>query len=285
MLAMRLPAHAQEDRNNRIGIDAIRIEVAETHVQRMLAHDLLSQQYRKAGYLPPPFSWPCAQEITLLALHGHRAVATLTIRVDSQAAGLLADHRYGPLLNQYRADGHVLCEFIRFAIDSDAPVMQVLGKLLETGWPKAARQFGATDVFVECHPRHSAFYRRALAFKIIGSETTCERVAVLRPSCCICRSSACAAATLLTATNASKVAPANSARTSSACPTAPSRAGSAGRQPDPGLPAPASCPIAAAGHTHSATDSRRQRNALLKQRNISLRRPPYIIAVALLGRK
>lgn len=176
VLAMRLPAHAQEDRNNRIGIDAIRIEVAETHVQRMLAHDLLSQQYRKAGYLPPPFSWPCAQEITLLALHGHRAVATLTIRVDSQAAGLLADHRYGPLLNQYRADGHVLCEFIRFAIDSDAPVMQVLGKLLETGWPKAARQFGATDVFVECHPRHSAFYRRALAFKIIGSETTCERV-------------------------------------------------------------------------------------------------------------
>lgn len=177
VLAMRLPASRESRENsNQIRIEDIRIEIADTHAQRLLAHGLLSQQYCKAGYLPPPFSWPCAQEITLLAMHGSRAIATLTIRIDSETAGLLADHRYGTLLNQYRATGHVLCEFIRFAIDSDAPVMQVLGRLLETGWPKAAKQFGATDVFVECHPRHSAFYRRALAFKIVGSETTCERV-------------------------------------------------------------------------------------------------------------
>lgn len=173
---MRLPAQHQDDRNERINIEAIRIEVAETHAQRLLAHGLLCQQYQDAGYLPPPLSWPSKQEITLLAMFGERAVATLTMRFDSPAGGLLADRQYGVLVNQYRQSGRMLCEFIRFAIAVDAPVMQVLGKLLAKGWPIGPERYGVTDIVVECHPRHSAFYRRALAFRIVGNETTCERV-------------------------------------------------------------------------------------------------------------
>lgn len=172
---MRLPAGEQAETKGQIGIDAIRIEVAETSAQRLLAHGLLSQQYEQAGYLPPPLPWPSSSEITLLAMYGQRAVATLTMRFDG-AGGLLADRHYGPLLNQHRGRDRVLCEFIRFAIAVDAPVMQVLGKLLAKGWPIGPEQRGVTDIFVECHPRHSAFYRRALAFRIIGNETTCERV-------------------------------------------------------------------------------------------------------------
>ena len=172
---MRLPAGENAETNDQIGIDAIRIEVAETSAQRLLAHGLLSRQYEQAGYLPPPLPWPSSHEITLLAMHGQRAVATLTMRFDGPT-GLLADRHYGPLLGRHRGPGRVLCEFIRFAIAVDAPVMQVLGKLLAKGWPIGPERRGVTDIFVECHPRHSAFYRRALAFRTIGDETTCERV-------------------------------------------------------------------------------------------------------------
>lgn len=172
---MRLPALKNEDASDRIRIEDIRIEVVTTHAQRLLAHELLCRQYEQAGYLPPPLPWPSVHEITLLAMHGARAVATLTMRFDGPD-GLLADHRYGPELNRFRSTDSILCEFVRFAIAVDAPVMQVLGKLLSTGWPIGPEHYGVTDIVVECHPRHSTFYRRSLAFRIVGNETTCERV-------------------------------------------------------------------------------------------------------------
>jgi len=158
--------------------EEIVFELARTSEQLAMADSLVERQYRFAGFHASrqrPDDESESPGLTLLAMHGTYAAATVTMRVDTPT-GLLADTHYGDELAALRSRGARLCEFNRFAASTDVSVLDLVGKLLGFAWHLCHEKHGVTDVVVECHPRHAAFYRRTLGFQQAGPLTTCSRV-------------------------------------------------------------------------------------------------------------
>lgn len=156
---------------------AVSVMVAQTPEHIAQANELVERQYQRAGFLPLRTAANDGKEdvVTLLAFKGLCAVATLTLRFDGPQ-GLMADTHYREVLAQYRKPGRLLCEVGRFAVDTDLPVLDLLNPLLQCAWRIGRRQRGVTDLIVECHPRHAAFYKRLVGFTQAGGVTTCSRV-------------------------------------------------------------------------------------------------------------
>ena len=160
-----------------VGGQALRVGLAETDWQHQQAHALVERQYRRSGFLSSEATLPHANEneLVVVAMEGMMALGTVTLRMD-QGSGLLADGHYRREINAFREGGAQVCEFSRFAIDSEMNVLDIVDPMLQVACAAGFDPDRPTEVFVECHPRHAAFYRRVLGFKVAGEETICERV-------------------------------------------------------------------------------------------------------------
>lgn len=115
------------------------------------------------------------RDITVVALHGEQAVATLTVRMD-HGSGLLADTLYRNEIDSVRATGGRVCEITQLAIDSRLSSHDALAGLLQALYALAKMTQRMTDIFIEVHPRHAGFYQRVFGYRRIGPEKICPRV-------------------------------------------------------------------------------------------------------------
>ena len=113
--------------------------------------------------------------ITLVASESGEVCGTMTLGLDDEQ-GLLADTLYPAELAALRSRGARLCELSRLAMDTRHNSREVLGALIHLVYIHARLIHRSTDAVIEVHPRHAAFYRRMLGFRIIGAERICPRV-------------------------------------------------------------------------------------------------------------
>jgi hypothetical protein len=103
-----------------------------------------------------------------------RLLGTMTLGIDSPE-GLHADDANREHVDRLRAQGRRIGEMVKFAVSQGCDSMLVIAALVAAAhglWV----QHGLSDVLIEVHPRHAAFYQRALCFTVIGEETVCPRV-------------------------------------------------------------------------------------------------------------
>lgn len=150
------------------------IRLADDNGRRNQASYLLHKMYGWRGYTTAqlPDDPNC---ITLVALDGADAVATLTIGFDSPA-GMSASELYPDEVDALRQSGARLCEFTRFAVDRSDQSLDLLAMMFHVAYLLARRQRGATHVLAEVNPRHVRFYTRMLGFRQLGAERICPRV-------------------------------------------------------------------------------------------------------------
>jgi hypothetical protein len=106
---------------------------------------------------------------TLVALHGDRVVATLTLVFDSPL-GLPSGKLYAAELDALRSGGRRLVEVSKLAVDRDlgARGLAVLKGIFRLGWLASARVRGCTDFVIMVEPHHERFYARSLLFERAG---------------------------------------------------------------------------------------------------------------------
>ena len=114
-------------------------------------------------------------QTTLVACSGDHLFGTLTVGVDA-GQGLLADELYRPQIDAVRDGGGRVCELTRLAMDPSFSSPDVMGTLFHLAYIVAHMVHGMTDIFMEVHPRHAAFYRRMLGCHVAGPERVCPRV-------------------------------------------------------------------------------------------------------------
>jgi hypothetical protein len=115
--------------------------------------------------------------LTLLAEDASgREAGTVSLVFDGPE-GLPSDEIYRSELDDLRAKGRRLVEVTRLAIhDRHAKSKGLLVQLFNFISIYARRLRHDTDFVVSVNPRHTAFYRRLLAFKVAGPERPCPRV-------------------------------------------------------------------------------------------------------------
>ncbi|WP_273594707.1 N-acyl amino acid synthase FeeM domain-containing protein [Roseateles koreensis] len=131
------------------------------------ARGLVARRYADRGYLCNDLSTqPDGAEIICSAFEGACTVGTIAVRFDD-AHGLRADAIFANELHALRAEGLRLCEFGRLALDHDiAESKGLLGHLFHVAYLHAHRLACCNLLVIEVNPRHVAFYRRMLGFKV-----------------------------------------------------------------------------------------------------------------------
>ncbi len=114
-------------------------------------------------------------QLTLIASRGTTMFGTLTLKLDSDE-GLLADELYSKEISAARQAGAKVCELTRLAIDPAFNSKEVLASIFHLAYLFGRLIHNKTDLFIEVNPRHVAFYRRMLGFRIAGEERICPRV-------------------------------------------------------------------------------------------------------------
>lgn len=137
-------------------------------IERMYAYRGL------ATYEAPPAQGRTL-ETTVVACKGDRPFGTITVGVDT-GRGLLADALYRKQIDSARSQGAKVCEFTRFAIDPEHGTPEAMAAIFNLGFLLARFVHRMTDIFIEVHPRHTAYYRRALGYRVAGPHLTCPRV-------------------------------------------------------------------------------------------------------------
>jgi hypothetical protein len=97
------------------------------------------------------------------------------MRFDSPA-GLMAEQLYPEEIGGLRARGLRLCEFTRLALDEKAASKDALGSLFHACYLYAHVVRDLTHAVIEVNPRHVAFYRRVLHFRVAGEQRHNRRV-------------------------------------------------------------------------------------------------------------
>lgn len=143
------------------------IRPAECDGTRSSAHILVNRMYATRGYttaaLPDHSN---SKRITLLATDQDEAVGTITVGFDG-ADGLLVDESFAAEVERHRADGFVLCEFIKLAIDGGVRSKKVLASLMHAAFLCARELQRCDKVLIEVNPRHVRFYESMLGFKVL----------------------------------------------------------------------------------------------------------------------
>ncbi len=141
------------------------------------AQNLVAKRYAERGYISSDLSTHAdGSVIVCSAFEGVATVGTIAVRYDSEQ-GLNADAVFGREVSELRASGRRLCEFSRLALDqyvSDSKAL--LGRLFHLAYLHAHRLGGAELAVIEVNPRHVAFYRRMLGFKVCAEERLNLRV-------------------------------------------------------------------------------------------------------------
>jgi len=130
--------------------------------------DLLARRYSSRGFLVPRTAADPSL-FTFAAYDSGQLVGTVSLRLDSPA-GLAAAQLYPQEVAGLRVQGLRLCEFTRLALDEQAMSMEVLGSLFHSCFLYAHVVRDLTHAVIEVNPRHVAFYRRVLHFKVAGEQ-------------------------------------------------------------------------------------------------------------------
>jgi hypothetical protein len=141
------------------------------------AHHLVARRYAWRGYATTQLSTYSEDALTICsAFQGERTVGTIAVRFASEQ-GLNADVVFAEELASLRASDLSICEFGRLAVDEDASDnKQVLAKLFHLAYLHAHRLAGCELLVIEVNPRHVAFYRRMLGFRVLSEVRLNPRV-------------------------------------------------------------------------------------------------------------
>jgi len=151
-----------------------RLETVEMLVTRMYSQ----RGYKTGATDVSPQSGPAQSNLTRVTLEACRqnsTVGTITVSMDGPG-GLGAEDLYQEEIRPFREKAARICEFTRLALDVDQCGKEALGSLFHLAVIFAYNIHGCSDLFIEVNPRHAAFYRRKLGFKLIGKEKVCRRV-------------------------------------------------------------------------------------------------------------
>ncbi len=154
----------------------IRVKVASERGECEQAFRLLADSYRARGYDAPgapPYRFTpyhaLPETAMLVAKHGERVVATLSLIPDTTLLGLPMESSYPDEIDRLRLQGRRLAEAGSLAgagLDQRefARVFRAMNQLL---FQYHASQGGDSCV-IAVHPRHRNFYRRAFGFVPVG---------------------------------------------------------------------------------------------------------------------
>lgn len=172
--SLSLERPEQADAHN-ISLDQqqFKIRLANSEGRRELATLLIKKMYAWRGYDAATMG-DNPNRITLMADTGGIAIGTITIGLDSPA-GLLVDGIYRDVVDQLRAEGCVVCEYTKLAVDQEIKSKRVLASLFHLATIYAHRIHRASDAVIEVNPRHVQFYQRMLGFEQAGEERMCVR--------------------------------------------------------------------------------------------------------------
>ena len=172
---LSLEHQEQADTHNiSLGQQQFKIRLANSEGRRESASLLIKKMYAWRGYDVAAMG-DNPNRITLMADTGGIAIGTITIGLDSPT-GLLVDGIYRDVVDQLRAEGCVMCEYTKLAVDQEIRSKRVLASLFHLATIYAHRIHHATDAVVEVNPRHVLFYRRMLGFEQVSEERMCPRV-------------------------------------------------------------------------------------------------------------
>lgn len=148
-------------------VDAVRGQGGRAAVQGLLQRRYASRglQLPSAPSRVPPGG---CEPVMLQAREGERVIGTVSVRLDGPL-GLAADAVFPEALRGLRAQGWRLCEFTRLAVDTSPTSRAVLASLFHQAHLLSHTVHGATLLVMEVHPRHVAFYRRALGAHIAAA--------------------------------------------------------------------------------------------------------------------
>ena len=144
------------------------------------AEALVRAQYRWRGYdfagsdSAAPAQEPRRPGHVILAREDAELVGTLTLGLDSRA-GLLVEDSHADAIADARASGRRLGEVVRFAVGKADDSRRALAALFHAAHGLCTVH-RLDELYIEVNPRHVAFYRRALCFKVAAEERTCPRV-------------------------------------------------------------------------------------------------------------
>ena len=155
-------------------VGAFKIRLAGPPEARRDADALVQNRYARRGYRTSA-TLVNANVCTFTAYDDGRLAGTVSLRLDSNE-GLAADELYRAETDALRREGRRICEFIRLAVDTTRGSQPVLAGLFHTVFLFARKLRGFDFVVIEVNPRHVEFYRRVLAFDVIGAQRHNPRV-------------------------------------------------------------------------------------------------------------
>ncbi len=152
-----------------------KIRLASSDVRRQTASMLIEKRYASRGYQTGSLQAD-PHRITVLVFMEEKIVGTTTLGLDGPA-GLMADSIYKEEIDTLRAQGCVVCELTKLAIDDEyvdsKHIVAVLFHLCKIYGQNIHK---ATDFVIEINPRHASFYKKLLGFEAFGTEKLCPRV-------------------------------------------------------------------------------------------------------------
>ncbi len=163
------------ERERAIDQTLFKVRLADNDGRRNTASMLVTRMYARRGY---EIAWHAERQpnrMTLVASHGSSPMATISIGFDSPD-GLLVDDLYRAELDTMRADGAMICEFTKLAVDGAIRSKRVLAALFHIAYIYAHRMKGFSDLLLEVNPRHVRFYEDMLGFEPAGPERRAARV-------------------------------------------------------------------------------------------------------------
>jgi hypothetical protein len=173
------PGHSAPHFNPVTGemIEGFAIHAARDPHHRRSVRALAAKRYAQRGYqVSDPSPEIERHLLTLRAESEDRTVGTMGIRVDSEH-GLNADLVFSEEVAAMRDAGRSLCEFTQLALDNhEVPSKHVLAALFHTAYIHAHYVTGAKWLVIEVNPRHVAYYRRMLGFRVSAEERPNPRV-------------------------------------------------------------------------------------------------------------
>lgn len=143
--------------------DMYGIRLTDTAEGRNSASMLISKMYAWRGYTGTHQLGDDPNRITLTATDEGETVGTLTIGIDSPI-GLAADQIFKEEMDAHRARGAKLCEFTKFAFDTNVRSKTSLANLFHLAVIYARDIHECTDIMIEVNPRHRRFYEHMLGF-------------------------------------------------------------------------------------------------------------------------
>lgn len=175
MRPMSLAREDSEGHDIPLSQQQFKLRLANSDGKRESASLLIKKMYNWRGYDTVGLSGDNPNRITLMADAAGEPIGTLTIGLDSPS-GLLVDQLYHDEIDRLRANGAIVCEFTKLAVDQAMQSKRVLAALFQLAYIYAHRIHQASDVVIEVNPRHVAFYKRMLGFAQLGEERMCPRV-------------------------------------------------------------------------------------------------------------